>query len=144
MSEAAPFSIRICRWSDAAAQLRSIRHEVFVVEQRVPESLEWDDVDASSLHALAVDATGDAIGCARLLPDGHVGRVAVRASSRGQGVGSALLLRLVDEARARGGLRVILNAQVGAMGFYARHGFAARGGVFDEAGIPHRVMERGL
>ena len=144
MSAPADFGIRTLRWSEAAPQLRSVRHAVFVVEQRVPASLEWDDADATSLHALAVDAGGAPIGCARLLPDGHIGRVAVLAPWRRRGVGSALLSRLVDEARARGDARVILNAQVDAMPFYARYGFVARGDVFEEAGIPHRVMERAL
>jgi predicted GNAT family N-acyltransferase len=138
------FEVRTCRWADASSQLRAIRHAVFVVEQRVPESLEWDDADAESLHALAVDANGEAIGCARLLPDGHIGRVAVLPSSRGRGVGTALLLRLVDAARTGGNARVIVNAQVDAMPFYARYGFVARGDVFDEAGIAHRVMERAV
>jgi predicted GNAT family N-acyltransferase len=138
------FAVRACRWADAASPLRQVRHAVFVVEQRVPETLEWDDADAQSLHALAVEASGGAIGCARLLPDGHIGRVAVLVRWRRRGVGSALLLRLVDETRSRGDARVILNAQVAAMPFYARHGFVARGDAFDEAGIAHRVMERPL
>ena len=65
-----------------------------------------------------------------------------RDQASGDGVGSALLLRLVDAAGARGDARVILNAQVDAMPFYARHGFVASGDVFDEAGIAHRVMQR--
>ena len=138
------FAVRVCRWPDAAPQLRKVRHEVFVLEQRVPETLEWDDADAQSLHALAVGASGDAIGCARLLPDGHIGRVAVLADWRRCGVGSALLSHLIDEAHRRGDARVILNAQVAAMPFYGRHGFVANGEVFDEAGIAHRVMERPL
>jgi predicted GNAT family N-acyltransferase len=138
------FAVRACRWLDAAPQLRQVRHDVFVVEQHVPEALEWDDADAQSLHALAVDASGRAIGCARLLPDGHIGRVAVFARWRRRGVGSALLLQLVDEARGRGDARVMLNAQVAAMPFYVRHGFVASGDVFDEAGIAHRMMERPL
>lgn len=142
--KAVEFEVRTCRWPDAASRLRAIRHAVFVVEQRVPESLEWDAADAKSLHALAVDANGEAIGCARLLSDGHIGRVAVLAPWRGRGVGTGLLLRLVDAARARGDARVIVNAQVDAMPFYARYGFVARGDVFDEAGIAHRVMERAV
>jgi predicted GNAT family N-acyltransferase len=138
------FTVGTCRWTDAADALRGVRHAVFVVEQQVPESLEWDEADATSLHALAVDAAGEPIGCARLLPDGHIGRVAVLAPWRGRGVGSALLHRLVDAARAQGSARVILNAQVAAMPFYARYGFVARGDVFDEAGIAHCVMERAL
>jgi predicted GNAT family N-acyltransferase len=137
---AVPFRVRICGWSDAAAALRRIRYDVFVVEQGVPEVLEWDEADAQSIHALAEDASGAAIGCARLLADGHIGRVAVERAWRGRGVGAALLLRLVEHARARGDARVIVNAQVAALPFYARHGFVATGGVFEEAGIPHRVM----
>ena len=131
------FAVRILNWQDAERALRAVRHAVFVVEQRVPESLEWDDADARSLHALARDREDHAIGCARLLPDGHIGRVAVVAAWRRRGVGSALL-------RVLGHTRVILTAQVDAMPFYERHGFVASGGVFDEAGIAHRVMERGL
>jgi predicted GNAT family N-acyltransferase len=137
---AVPFRVRICGWSDAAAALRRIRYDVFVVEQGVPEVLEWDEADAQSIHALAEDASGAAIGCARLLADGHIGRVAVERAWRGRGVGAALLLRLVEHARARGDARVIVNAQVAALPFYARHGFVATGGVFEEVGIPHRVM----
>jgi len=138
------YTVHACRWADAAPQLRQVRRSVFVIEQRVPEMLEWDGADVQSLHALAVDASGNAIGCARLLPDGHIGRVAVLAPWRRCGVGSALVSRLIDEARGRGDARVILNAQIAAIPFYARHGFVAGGDVFDEAGIAHRVMERPL
>jgi predicted GNAT family N-acyltransferase len=120
--------------------LRRIRHDVFVVEQRVPEVLEWDDADARSLHALAESSAGSPVGCARLLGDGHIGRVAVLRPWRRCGVGTALLLRLVDCARQRGDAAAIVNAQVAAMPFYARHGFVATGDVFEEAGIPHGVM----
>lgn len=137
----ADFGVRTCQWRDAERELRSIRHAVFVVEQRVPEWLEWDDFDDRSLHALAQTASGEPIGCARLLPDAHIGRVAVLAQWRRRGVGSALLLQLIDEARTRGHARVLLNAQVEAMPFYARYDFVGRGDVFDEAGIPHRAME---
>lgn len=135
------FAVHMCQWRDAQRELRLVRHAVFVVEQRVPESLEWDDFDHTSLHALARSANGDAIGCARLLPDGHIGRVAVLVHWRRRGVGSALLLRLIDEARTRGHARIRLNAQVDAMPFYARYDFVGRGDVFDEAGIAHRAME---
>ena len=74
--------------------------------------------------------------------DGHIGRVAVLAPWRRRGVGSALLRRLVDEATRRGDVRTIVNAQVAAMPFYARHRFAARDEWHEEAGIAHCVMER--
>ena len=138
------FDVRLVEWPDAAPALRGIRHAVFVVEQHVPEALEWDEADARSVHALASDTRGAPVGCARLLPDGHIGRVAVLASWRRHGVGTALMRRLVDVARQRGDAAVIVNAQVDAMPFYARYAFVARGDVFEEAGILHRVMERRL
>jgi predicted GNAT family N-acyltransferase len=136
----ASFTVRVCAWAAAAPALRAVRFDVFVVEQGVPEALEWDEADARSVHALAQDDAGRPIGCARLLADGHVGRVAVLRAWRRRGVGTALLLRLTDAARTRGNDRVIVNAQVAAMPFYARYGFEATGDVFEEAGIDHRVM----
>ena len=144
MNAYASFAVRICGWIDAATALRRVRYDVFVVGQRVPEVLEWDAADAPSIHALAEDAVGVPIGCARLLQDGHIGRVAVVREWRGRGVGSALMGRLLEQARLRGDVRAIVNAQVAASPFYERHGFVASGATFDEAGIAHRVMERAL
>jgi predicted GNAT family N-acyltransferase len=131
-------------WREYEASLRRVRHAVFVVEQAVPVDLEWDEHDATSLHALAVDVDDAPIGCARLLPDAHIGRVAVLAPWRRHGVGSALLCAMLDAARARGDRHVVLNAQVSAMPFYAHHGFVAEGDKFDEAGIAHCAMRRAL
>ncbi|HEY1328614.1 MAG TPA: GNAT family N-acetyltransferase [Casimicrobiaceae bacterium] len=138
------FTVRVADWRSDHAALAGIRRAVFIVEQQVPENLEWDDIDAQCLHALAHDAHGTPIGCGRLLPDGYIGRMAVVAPWRGRGVGGALLTRLMEIARARGDARVLLNAQVQAMPFYARHGFAPQGPPFDEAGIPHQTMALAL
>jgi predicted GNAT family N-acyltransferase len=138
------FAVRLTTWRDDASALRAVREAVFVVEQAIPASLEWDDADAACLHALAEDGAGRAIGCARLLPDGAIGRVAVLAPWRGKGVGDALMRALIDAARAAGHPRVMLHSQVHACGFYARLGFVAVGDDYEEAGIPHRTMARAL
>ncbi|HEY2818374.1 MAG TPA: GNAT family N-acetyltransferase [Casimicrobiaceae bacterium] len=138
------FAVRRADWRRDGDALRAIRHDVFIVEQGVPEVLEWDDADAVSLHALAVDAKMKPIGCGRLLPDGHIGRMAVLAAWRGRGVGGELLSLLINDARNEGHRRAILNAQVDAIPFYARYGFTVTGDEFEEAGILHRVMERSL
>ena len=138
------FTIRVVDWASEEKKLRAVRTAVFVVEQNIPEELEWDTFDAVSVHALAEDREGVPIGCGRLLPDGHIGRVAVLSDWRGQGVGAALLVRLIDLAKARGDKRVLLNSQVQAMPFYARYGFAPTGEAFLEAGIPHQTMVRPL
>jgi predicted GNAT family N-acyltransferase len=144
MKKALPYAVRIADWTADEGALRAVRHDVFVVEQHVPADLEWDGIDGQCRHAIAEDAAGRAIGCGRLLPDGHIGRMAVRAEWRGHGVGAALLQRLVAMACDQGFERVVLNAQTHATGFYERHGFLAAGPEFDEAGIPHRTMERVL
>jgi predicted GNAT family N-acyltransferase len=136
--------IRILAWPEARAAAMSVRQTVFVVEQGVPPEIELDEWDAESEHALAYEPGGRVVGTGRLLPDGHVGRMAVLCDSRGRGVGGAILTALVDRAAARGMRRVILNAQSHAVPFYARHGFAAFGDEFVEAEIPHRAMAREL
>lgn len=144
VESAAGSTIRIVDWASEEQKLRAVRLAVFVVEQDIPEEHEWDEFDAVSVHALAEDRAGVPIGCARLLPDGHIGRVAVLSDWRGQGVGAALLKRLIEVAKARGDARVLLNAQTQAMPFYARFGFEPTGDEFIEAGIPHWTMERFL
>ena len=138
------FAVRLVDWSGAGDELRAVRRAVFIVEQSIPEEMEWDADDAVCRHALAEDAAGRPVGCGRLLADGHIGRLAVLSAWRGRGVGSALLQRLVDLARSLGHSQVILNAQTRAMPFYARHGFAAVGDEFIEAGIAHQAMARNL
>ena len=143
MSDAS-FAVRAGAWPRDEAVLRALRHEVFVVEQGVPDTLEWDGRDAACRHAIAFDDSGQAIGCGRLLPDGHIGRMAVRREWRGRGVGAALLAKLVEIATAQGHARVALHAQSHAVPFYARAGFTAVGAPFVEAGIPHQTMQRVL
>jgi len=135
--------IELMGWAAACAEASRIRLAVFVEEQRVPPEIEMDEKDAVCVHALAY-AQGRAVGTGRLLPDGHIGRMAVLKESRCLGVGGAILERLVEEARRMGMREVVLSAQTHALGFYRRHGFMAAGEVFEEAGIPHQEMRRML
>ena len=137
-----PFSIRMLAWLDAKPMARPIRVKVFVEEQGVPVDLEWDEWDESSDHALALDTQGNAVGTARLLLDGRIGRMAVLKEWRGKGAGAALLEMLLEQARLRGMTFVSLHAQTQATGFYRRFGFVEHGQVFLEAGIPHITMQR--
>ena len=94
----APVRIELLDWEAARPLAAPIRFAVFVEEQKVPAELEIDDQDARCVHALARDAEGTALGTGRLLPDGHIGRMAVLRDARKLGVGSALLAALMDEA----------------------------------------------
>jgi len=134
------FSVLMLDWSQAAARALPLRVTVFVEEQQVPADLEHDHWDALSVHALAVESTGRVLGTGRLLPDGHIGRMAVAREVRGRGVGSALLQALVQAGVRHGHEQLLLHAQLHAIPFYSRHGFQVDGPEFMDAGILHAPM----
>lgn len=131
-------------WESLGAAARLVRDEVFVDEQKVPLELEHDANDPLCLHVLAETAAGEPVGTGRLLPDGHIGRLAVRHPWRGEGVGGALLALLIEEARERGHAEVVLNAQTSAIRFYRDFDFEEIGPRFFEAGIEHQAMRLSL
>ena len=131
-------------WARLGSDAAKVRHQVFIIGQSIPQELEWDDMDAGSLHAVAYDEAARAVGTARLLPDNNIGRMAVLEAVRGLGIGGRLLQAMMKAAAARGAQEVMLNAQLAATPFYRRHGFVEEGEVFDDAGIPHRRMRHRL
>ena len=131
--------IRIANWTEEKQQLSDIRRQVFIVEQEVPEELEWDEFDETATHLIAL-IDGEVIGTARLKIDGQIGRMAVLKPYRHRGIGSRLLQLALTTARDMHYPKVYLHAQVEAIPFYEKHGFTAEGEVFYEANIPHRGM----
>lgn len=132
--------IEIGDWKTLGHDASRVRYEVFVIEQNVPVDIELDVHDAECIHAVAYDESDRPVGTGRLLPDAHIGRMAVSQAYRGQGVGSLLLDQLIHEARRRGYAQVVLSAQTHALPFYERHGFIAEGPLYMDAGIEHRLM----
>lgn len=130
-------------WERARQLASPIRFQVFVREQRVPAEIELDDMDAPSLHAIAFE-NEKAIGTGRLLPDGHIGRMAILKEWRRRGIGAAILKALIDAAERRGDREIALSAQLHAVEFYRTQGFEPVGDVYEEAGIPHQAMVRAL
>jgi len=124
--------------------LRLVRETVFVLEQQVPIEDEWDELDPRCRHVLARDRNNQPIGTGRLTPEGKIGRMAVLPEWRNHGVGDAMLVALMDQARGQGRTEVSLHAQVSAIDFYSRHGFMPHGDRFWEAGIEHQAMHRTL
>jgi predicted GNAT family N-acyltransferase len=135
--------IDILRWENAREHAAPIRFAVFVEEQGVPRDIELDDMDPACLHAVAFCGE-KSVGTGRLLPDGHIGRMAVLKAWRGRGIGGLLLDALIESARRRGDREVALSAQVHAVPFYRAHGFAEEGSEYLEAGIRHQAMRRSL
>ena len=135
-------------WNELGADAGRIRTEVFVREQRIPAELEWDEADATALHAVAYNRLGQAIATGRLLAAeqgvARVGRMAVHQVLRGGGFGAQVLRALAEAAQRRGDRAIELHAQRTARDFYARLGFQVQGEPFEEAGIPHITMRSGL
>jgi ElaA protein len=127
------------------AEAIALRSAVFVEEQGVPAHEDVDGRDGEALHLVAVDDTGAVVGTCRLIVDGptlKLGRMAVAAAARRQGIGLRLL-RLTDaEAASAGVERIVLGAQVSAVPLYEQAGYSTRGDVFLDAGIEHVWMEK--
>jgi ElaA protein len=129
--------------------LLRLRVDVFVVEQTCPYP-ELDGRDgAPGVHHLLAESRGRLRACARLLPPGlsfetvAIGRVAVAADARGQGLAHTLMQQaLRDCARLWPDQPISLGAQAHLQGFYAAHGFEVCSEGYLEDGIPHLDMRR--
>jgi ElaA protein len=140
--------VRVLAFADldgeAAYALWRLRQQVFVVEQGSPyPDLDGRDREPRTRHLLAYDGDSpELVGCARVLDDGdalRIGRVAVAAERRGQGLAGRLMasaMALVGDRPAR------LDAQTGLAGWYAWYGFEVSGPEFVEDGVAHIPMAR--
>ena len=140
--------IRLGAWAQLGEAASRVRTEVFVQEQQIPLEMEWDEDDATALHAVAYNRLGMPVATGRLLQHGpdvaRIGRMAVSRVLRGSGLGRDILQALMQAARQRGDRTVVLHAQRSAEGFYRQLGFEGQGEPFEEAGIPHLEMRRAL
>ena len=135
-----PFTVSLICWHDGEPLLKSVREAVFIREQGVPAALEWDGLDESCRHALALSQNGDAIGCGRMLANGHIGRIAVLPQWRKKMVGTAIMESLLDYARTHEYKQVDVDAQTHAVLFYRKFDFVEKGKPFKDAGLPHIKM----
>jgi predicted GNAT family N-acyltransferase len=134
------YSIREAKWPEERELLRQVREPVFVQEQGVPIDMEWDDDDLIAYHLIALDRDQRPIATARLRGNGQIGRMAVIPEWRNQGLGTALLLALIQQAESAGLQTLFLHAQTSASSFYTNAGFTPTGEPFMEAGIEHQKM----
>jgi predicted GNAT family N-acyltransferase len=140
------YEVRRVRDQKEMTAALELRHDVFCVEQGVPEHDELDGRDHQGIHLAAVE-NGGLLGTCRIVMVGttaQLSRLAVRRSARRRGIATAILDLADDETRAAGGRRVVLHAQVYARDLYEQAGYRARGRAFREAGIEHIAMEKRL
>ena len=134
---------KIVDYNEYFNQIRNIRTDVFIKEQGVPQDLEFDGLDSAAIHSIVFDEDVE-IATGRILPDGHIGRVAVKKNYRGNGVGNLIMQSLIDEAVKKQFAEVWLSSQYYAKGFYEKLGFTAIGNIYQEAGIDHIKMKKKL
>jgi len=141
-----PICVRIVTKPEQRAQAFNIRRRVFQDEQGVPAEDEFDADDDRAVHVLA-DIGGAPVGTGRIVfhaTYAKIGRMAVLTEHRRSGVGRALMDALVGVAAAQRCRQLVLHAQVHAIPFYDALGFQIVSEEFEEAGIPHRRMQRAL
>lgn len=140
--------VRLGSWEELGPDAQAIRHEVFVVEQNIPAELEWDETDSACVHAVAYNRLGMPLATGRWVQQASgvvkVGRMAVIRPVRSAALGARVLDALLRSAKRGGNLQAMLHAQASATSFYSRAGFAARGPMFEEAGIAHVEMVKSL
>ena len=141
-------AVRGARSQDEVAAALALRHLVFVVEQGVPTHLELDGRDGEAAHLVAI-AGGRVVGTCRLLHayepgTTKLGRLAVERPARGRGVAGKLLGAAEEAARSAGDTRIVLDAQLDALGLYERTGYLGHGEVFLDAGLEHLRMAKDL
>ena len=139
----ANFTIKQTTFNDDMDAIKYIREQVFIKEQHVPVELEWDGLDDKAIQLLVTD-NQQPIATSRMLSDGHIGRMAVIQAYRNQGIGSQMLLKLIEIARQNGLDKVFLSAQVEAIDFYQKYGFTINSETYMDAGIPHKDMSMNL
>lgn len=122
----------------------AVRHEVFVIEQNCSWGKEYDALEDSCAHFVAL-VDGEAAGTARWRPyngGAKIERVAVREAFRGMGIARVLMEAVMGDIAVDGGMPMVLSAQDHAISFYEKLGFEVVGEGYDEAGIPHHMMQK--
>ena len=146
MTGTAVTEIRRARTREELEAALALRHEVFCVEQGVPERDELDGRDHEGIHLVAMREEELLATCRILLvgSTSQFSRLAVRRWARRQGIATAMLAAADEESRAGGARRIVLHAQTYARELYENAGYRPRGRVFWEAGIEHVAMEKRL
>jgi len=133
------YTLRQVSWQQAEDKLRLLREQIFIKEQLVPEELEWDGLDDSCIHILVEDKHGNPVATARLLDNGHIGRMGVLSEHRHHGIGTAML-QYLTELCWQHQWQAHLSAQTHALGFYQQLGFIVNSEEYLDANIPHKDM----
>jgi predicted GNAT family N-acyltransferase len=126
--------------------MTAVRLKAFVEEQGVSHAEEMDGLDDEARHLAAV-RDGLVVGTLRWFTGDDyvkVGRVAVHTPLRAQGIGTAMMRKVIECARDNGARKIICDSQTQVANFYAKLGFIEEGDIFLDAGIDHIRMSLAL
>lgn len=125
---------------DYFGMARMVRTRVFIEEQKVSFSEEFDHEEDSHHYLLIENGAPKATGRWRETDKGiKLERFAVLASDRNRGLGARVLHAILKDLKGRSE-EIYLHAQITAVNFYLKHGFEKEGNSFVEADIVHYKM----
>ncbi len=124
-------------------EARDIRIEVFVDEQGFTE--EFDSADHTATHIVGFIGE-EPVATSRVIKindtDFIIGRIAVRKMHRKKGLGAEIVFAAEDAIKEKGGKVAFIHAQMQAVPFYEKIGYAKTGETDFEEGCPHAMMSK--
>lgn len=105
-----------------------------------------DAGDGMAVYALAFDEAGNPAGSGRLTIEGDrftLSRLGVLKEARGKGLGDLIARMLLFRAQELNAAAVYVSARLDAVDFYRRYGLTPMGEVYQENGVPCRLMRAG-
>lgn len=140
-------NIKTVEYLAAIEPIRSIRTEVFQIEQKVAEELEFDGLDERAIHLLAY-LENQPVGTARIrkIDDktAKIERLSVLPKVRNKGIGKQLMVKAIEIITAQNYKNIVIHAQEYIKNLYLKLGFKQIGNTFEEANIPHVKMVKTL
>lgn len=140
-------NIKTVEYLAAIEPIRSIRIEVFQIEQKVAEELEFDGLDETAIHLLAY-LENRPVGTARIRKidneTAKIERLSVLPKVRNKGIGKQLMVKAIEIITAQNYKNIVIHAQEYIKNLYLKLGFKQIGNTFEEANIPHVKMVKTL
>ncbi len=139
--------IETVEYSEQKKAIKTIRKQVFQIEQGVTEKLEFDGLDEAAIHLLAY-WKNQPVGTARIRTitekTAKIERLSVLPVARRQGIGKALMIKAIEIITIQNYHTAIIHAQEYVKSLYQQLGFEQLGNSFEEANIPHIKMSKKL